>query len=1219
MSERTDAPIVIRRRRMILGLLGASILLIVAIVLLLLLRDCCGSTQVLAAYEGSTGQIILFEPLDDVGPHPFMSPSDRSDVTGETDLAPVPGTGLYGGSLSNTCDPEALIAFLRANTQKAEAWAGVHGITVEEIPSFVRSMTPKVLLVDTPVTNHGFRGGQATPRQSILEAGTAVLVDADGVPRARCYCGNPLLEPEQLPPPPACSVVETVELVADWQTGESIGTVEPGDALVVLDFASDGTGTTAIQVRLDDGTVGWIPPDSLTEGCTCVVADMTPYFSDWSSGEPLGFIESNSVVEVLDFNVDDLLGFGVRVALGDGTSGWIDAEALTGSPSFPSAGPVLSKEAVTPGPVASGSTVDWVITYDPESLAPYARVEDHLGPGNTYVPGSAQSPPGWVVDDGDPGRISWVFTGGLGVGSDATTVTSALRTQTIPEFAIDSSGTDGFVPIPWGNRVYFVGHHAHPKISGSGAPFTCVSAVTGKVCAGFPKALPDGDPSTTAASSTATYPEGIVVHDNRLLYPVTLHDSSVQPNQITGGIETVYTPSVWGLGCYDLLTDLECGFVQLGSNSGEFGSPHLAIAEGPWLLSDRAWVFDQNLVLHCVDVTTAALSSTNACGGVSLAPEFGLATPVVPTAWNDGTGLFGQIDGSHLYLTAADRVFCVVPGATGVAACPGWSSAGTFPGAGAYLHVMRDSSMAATAICRGNGHCVSAVGGQPVATPAIFQTALGTAKDLGTEVHQGSRTYFPRTYYDASAIDSVLCIDWTTQAACAGFGSNGLVEQPAAKNRNFYGLGADGFGCVWGSGHAGDVWSFDATTGGPCTGDGASSLATSTPPPGYSCRSGGAGWVWDEFTMTGLDPAQWQSLVVDFVSDDGAVVLQADLLASSGPIDLSGLGSSPASLTYVVNGTPTTGVLPTPILFSMSYETTGTAAEFCFQTVVRATSCHDAVTVVNGVRAAPYGTGPGVGTPMPPEAVVSAVAGVGVVPQLPAQGCVACSDIGDTPTTSSPPITEPPATTEAPATTDGVTTTAAPTTTEGTTTTTTSTTTTTTSTTTTTAPAPSPQVDSVCRDGLGDLDPIEFEAFLAVLQSEGYEITLGTSSNDVLEGTDGPDAIFGFDGNDTLAGFDGDDCLFGGDGDDEILGWWGDDFLAGGRGDDRLEGDDGDDILYGEDGDDDLLGRFGADWLFGGPDDDTLDSNSDPGDYEDGGGGIDTCAMFGGGAVACEQ
>ena len=45
------------------------------------------------------------------------------------------------------------------------------------------------------MTNHGYRDGQFTSRQVVLQAGSAVLVDIHGVPRARCLCGNPLTPP----------------------------------------------------------------------------------------------------------------------------------------------------------------------------------------------------------------------------------------------------------------------------------------------------------------------------------------------------------------------------------------------------------------------------------------------------------------------------------------------------------------------------------------------------------------------------------------------------------------------------------------------------------------------------------------------------------------------------------------------------------------------------------------------------------------------------------------------------------------------------------------------------------------------------------------------------------------------------------------------------------------------------------------------------------------
>lgn len=106
--------------------------------------------------------------------------------------------GLYGGTGDDkSCNKEQLVAFLESDPAKAAAWAQVQGIQVSEIRSFVASLTPMLLRADTAVTNHGFRNGQANPINSVLQAGTAVLVDDRGEPRARCKCGNPLIEGKQ--------------------------------------------------------------------------------------------------------------------------------------------------------------------------------------------------------------------------------------------------------------------------------------------------------------------------------------------------------------------------------------------------------------------------------------------------------------------------------------------------------------------------------------------------------------------------------------------------------------------------------------------------------------------------------------------------------------------------------------------------------------------------------------------------------------------------------------------------------------------------------------------------------------------------------------------------------------------------------------------------------------------------------------------------------------
>jgi hypothetical protein len=113
-------------------------------------------------------------------------------VAGVSGAAP----GLYGGTRSNSsCDAPRMASYLSANAAKAAAWAAAEGINPGEISGYLAGLTPVVLRSDTRVTNHGYLNGRATPFQSILQAGTAVLVDQYGTPRARCGCGNPLTPP----------------------------------------------------------------------------------------------------------------------------------------------------------------------------------------------------------------------------------------------------------------------------------------------------------------------------------------------------------------------------------------------------------------------------------------------------------------------------------------------------------------------------------------------------------------------------------------------------------------------------------------------------------------------------------------------------------------------------------------------------------------------------------------------------------------------------------------------------------------------------------------------------------------------------------------------------------------------------------------------------------------------------------------------------------------
>ena len=191
--------------------------LVVAIVVLLL-----AGVSVLAwpvvfrpAVSPASGGEVYRESTSDPGRDPFSGTVVVGNPPGTKSQTPIGTPGdtiptisgdvpaLYGGSRNeHVCDRQKLIAFLDDNPDKAAAWAGVLGIDPADIATYIGTLTPLQLRADTRVTNHGFVDGHATSLQSVLQAGTAVLVDDHGRPRVKCGCGNPLLEPVATPVTP---------------------------------------------------------------------------------------------------------------------------------------------------------------------------------------------------------------------------------------------------------------------------------------------------------------------------------------------------------------------------------------------------------------------------------------------------------------------------------------------------------------------------------------------------------------------------------------------------------------------------------------------------------------------------------------------------------------------------------------------------------------------------------------------------------------------------------------------------------------------------------------------------------------------------------------------------------------------------------------------------------------------------------------------------------
>ncbi|MCF1600495.1 DUF6777 domain-containing protein, partial [Streptomyces muensis] len=181
-----------------------STVVVAAVVLAVVLSRGDGGTgdsaqgEVFLQSAGSTGPDPFTESTATDSSAPPVTPSPATESAPSNAVIGVDGSapGLYGGTRDvASCDVEKQIRYLQQAPEKNRAFASVAGVQDSDVPSYLRSLTPVQLRMDTRVTNHGYRDGAADGYQAVLQTGTAVLVDDRGVPRVRCACGNPLTEP----------------------------------------------------------------------------------------------------------------------------------------------------------------------------------------------------------------------------------------------------------------------------------------------------------------------------------------------------------------------------------------------------------------------------------------------------------------------------------------------------------------------------------------------------------------------------------------------------------------------------------------------------------------------------------------------------------------------------------------------------------------------------------------------------------------------------------------------------------------------------------------------------------------------------------------------------------------------------------------------------------------------------------------------------------------
>ncbi|NBS30195.1 MAG: hypothetical protein EBS76_06710 [Actinobacteria bacterium] len=232
------------------------------------------ATSIYEALPGAIGP-DAFSPSYATGqlPASYSFEFESGQMPASSESLYVQPRGTYGGPGSNVCDKEGMKAFFERHPDRAAAWARIQGIPFSEINSFIDGLNTAYLAQNVQLTMYGFKNGQEYGYDAIIAAGTAVLVDDEGLPRARCACGNPLVtdQPPEETTTTAPDVTTTTEpdiTIEECPEGTTYYRDEDGnpvtaeqtiDDWVVIDTSDTGFNPSPLDDETEQSTEQWEP------------------------------------------------------------------------------------------------------------------------------------------------------------------------------------------------------------------------------------------------------------------------------------------------------------------------------------------------------------------------------------------------------------------------------------------------------------------------------------------------------------------------------------------------------------------------------------------------------------------------------------------------------------------------------------------------------------------------------------------------------------------------------------------------------------------------------------------------------------------------------------------------------------------------------------------------------------------------------------------------
>ncbi len=574
---------------------------------------------------------------------------------------------------------------------------------------------------------------------------------------------------------------------------------------------------------------------------------------------------------------------------------------------------LIKKELLGSSYSGGVTTLDWVIRFDSNNSTLQDKpieIIDVFNGVQTYLPPTEAHPNGWSVTQ-DPSGFTWQSDSAFGYSKPLPTNVIKIK---------NDGNKDGFAPIPYtalngDKRFYYLNHTLQPTDTLFGCIGECSSST-------WPMKLPDGDPSSSDTSGTSGAPE-TVLFNRKLYYPVTRANDS-------------------GIGCYDLESDSECGYMQL-STLGRTGNV-ISTIDGLTKVGNALYILDSGGTAY--KVTLSSSGAMSLAGSHTFTAVDGMTADKV-SLWigkpfkGEAYGIGSEVVGSKVYFSKGTdtklnrRMACLDTSTMGQ--CSGWPGVIYAPSTHRYglnEFVYYNASMTPIAICLSaapdsmpefqinNKQCFNLNTGVSVEPPVLpFLAPSDTDYGIGFEATVGTKTYFPDSFNN-----NVKCYDWATNSSC------GTFVEPSALT---YGVVPDDEGCLWVLGHNNYLWSID-TGNGACHHDTLSMEDTYDASNNW-CASENVNWHYTAFEVTGITAGEFSDLNVTFYDANGNAILTQSIPTNGSAFSVD-LGASPftanAPIHYKIEGTRTGTSNPEVAPPVVTIGVDGPPREFCFKTQV---------------------------------------------------------------------------------------------------------------------------------------------------------------------------------------------------------------------------------------------------------------------------------------------